>query len=178
MKATRIIFILIAAAAIFSTACDDLLSDLLKFNSQWYAVEFSINPSDEVGDLVFVTDEIYANVDSVLIANGVDTANLKSVRMSDARVTVLTEGYTFDPITSMELFMETPTLGKTRIAWLDTVPRGEIMIELDLNKDDLKDYILEDRFIFTAKGHLDSGVPEKIDFLAEFRYVMQGGLPN
>ncbi len=176
MKTTRIVLILLVSAVLFGTACDELLSNLLKFNSQWYPNEFSIYPSDEVGDVLFITDEISANVDSALEANGITQENLRSVRMSDAKVTVLTKGYTFDPVTKIELFMDSPNLGKTKIAWLDTIPRGVTMIELKLNKDDLSDYMNEDSFIFTATGYLEEKVTEKIDFLSEFRYVMQGGL--
>ena len=176
MKTTRNILILLSVAVLFSTACDDLLSDLLKFNSQWYPAEFSIDPSYALGDTVLTTDEISVNVDSVLEANGISKENLRSVRMSDAKITVLTEGYNFDPLTRVDFFMDSPGLGLTKVAWLDTVPQGVTTIELDLNKDDLSDYLEEDSFIFTATGHLGEKVTEKIDFLAEFRYVLQGGL--
>ena len=76
----------------------------------------------------------------------------------------------------MELFIETSTLGSTRLAWLDTVPRGVTMIELDLNMDDLQDYLLEDTFTLTAQGTLASKVDQTIDFLAEIRFILQGGL--
>ncbi len=176
MKTTRNILILLSLAVLLSTACDELLSDLLKFNSQWYPREFSIDATDELGDVLFISDNIDANIDSALAANGISQENLRSVRMSDAKVTVLTEGHTFDPVTKIELFMDSPNLGKTRIAWLDTVPRGVTMIELDMNLDDLTDYMNEESFIFTATGYLESKVTEQVDFLAEFRYVMQGGL--
>jgi len=176
MKTTRNILILLSVAVLFSTACDELLLDLLKFNSQWYPREFSINASDEIGDIELIWNIMDANVDSALLANGLSEENLRSVRMSDAKVTVLSEGYTFDPLTKIELFMDSPKLGKVRVAWLDTVPRGVTTIELNLNKDDLTDYMKEESYIFTATGYLQEKVTEKVDFLAEFRYVMQGGL--
>ncbi len=176
MKTSKIFLMLLMAAGIFTSGCDELLSDLLKFNSEWYSMKFPINPSDTVGDLVFTTEEFDANIDSVLSANGVSQEKLKSARVSDARFTILTEGYTFDPVTRVELFIETPTLGSTRLAWLDPVPRGVTMIELDLNMDDLQDYLLEDKFTLTAQGTLASKVDQTIDFLAEIRFILQGGL--
>lgn len=176
MKTSRLILPLFAAVVIFSTACDGLLSDLLKFNSQWYPVDFSLNPSHVVGDTTFVTDVMDANLDSALAAHGFSRENLRSVRMSDAKISVLTKDYTFDPVTRFEFFMDSPGLGMKKVAWLDTVPRGVTTIELDLNNDDLSDYMIEDSFIFTAKGYVAEQVTGNIDFLAEIRYVMQGGL--
>jgi len=176
MKVTKIILILCTAAVFFNTACDELLSDLLKFNSQWYPHEFSVDATDTIGHITFITDVIEADVDSALEANGVSRANLSALRMSDARITVLTEGYTFDPVDSVRFYMDSPGMGKTMVAWLDSVPEGATTIDLDLNLDDLTGYLDESNFIFTATGHLNSRVTEKVDFLAEFRYVLQGGL--
>jgi hypothetical protein len=167
---------MLAAVTVLIPACDDLISELLKFNSQWYSEEFSIETDQSPGEIEFVSETVYANVDSVLEENGVTMETIKSIRMSDARITILTEDQTFDPVSSLEMFIETPTLGKTRIAWLDSVPIGARTIDLDLNKDDLKDYIVEESFIFSASGNLVTKVEKTIDCLAEFRYVMQGGL--
>ena len=176
MKTTKIILILFVASALFITACDDLLGDLLKFNSEWFPQEFSLDPSDQLGEIDLVSDVFSANIDSVLKANGITEENLRSTRISDARVTVLTEGYTFDPLTRIEFFMETPGLGKTKVAWLDTVPQGETLVNLKLNADNLQDYLMEDSFVFSVSGFLETKVPEVIDFLAEIRFVMKGGL--
>jgi hypothetical protein len=176
MKTTKILLILLAAAAIFSSACDELLGDLLKFNSQWYSIDFPINPSDELGYLVFTTDTIEVDIDSVLEANGLSADNIGSAKMSDAKVTILTEGCNFDPVENVELFIETSNLGSTMIAWLDEIPSGATMIELDLNLDDLQDYLLEDEFIFTAKGTLLTKVDKTVDLTADLRWIIRGSL--
>ena len=176
MKTTKIFLILLAAAVIFAPACDELLGDLLKFDSEWYPLPFTIEPTDAIGDLVFTTGEFDANLDSILNANGVSNETLKSARVSDARVTILTAGYNFDPVTSIELFIETPNLGSTRLAWLDSVPRGVTTVDLDLNTDDMQDYLLENMFKLTASGTLVSKVDHTVDLLAEIRFVLKGGL--
>jgi len=167
---------LFAVAAIFSTACDELLGDLLKFNTQWYSVDFSINPSDEVGELVFKTDTIEVDIDSVLEANGLSAENIGSAKLADAKVTVHTEGCNFDPVENVELFIETTNLGSTRVAWLDEIPGDTTMIELDLYMDDLQDYLLENEFILTAKGTLLKKVDKTVDFTADLRWIIRGDL--
>lgn len=176
MKMRRIILVVFAAAMVFSSGCDDLLSDLLKFNGEWYPFEFSIEPEDEVGEIEFVSDEFDANIDSLFEAEGLSRENLKSVKISDAEITVITAGYTFDPITSVELIMETPGLGSKTVAWLDTVPRGVTTIELDLSGDDLQEYLMEETFRFTVSGYLETRVDDKVDFEGRVRYVYRGGL--
>ena len=176
MKTTRIFLMILVSAGILATACDDLLGDLLKFDSGWYSVEFTIDPSDAVGDIVFKTEEVDANIDSVLEANGVSLENLESARLSDARFSILTEGYNFDPVSRVELFIETPSLGNTRLAWLDSVPIGVTTIELELNNNDLMDYLLEDKFTLTASGTLSSKVEHTLDLKAELRFLIKGGL--
>lgn len=176
MKTTKTLLILLAAAAVFSTSCDELLGDLLKFNTQWYSIDFPINPSHEVGDHVFKTDTIEVDIDSVLQANGLSAENIGSAKLSDAKVTILTEGCNFDPVGNVELFIETTELGSTRVAWLDEIPEGATMIELDLYMEDLQDYLLEDEFIFTAKGTLLTKVDKTVDLTADLRWIIRGSL--
>jgi hypothetical protein len=176
MKMRRIILVVFAAAMFFCFGCDDLLSDLLKFNGEWYPFEFSIEPEDEVGNIVLASDEYDANIDSLFEAEGLSRENLKSVKISDAEITVITAGHTFDPVTSVELVMETPGLGSKRVAWLDTVPRGVTTIELDLSSDDLQEYLMEETFEFTVSGFLETRVSESVNFEGRVRYVFRGGL--
>ncbi|HEC42660.1 MAG TPA: hypothetical protein ENI20_07520 [Bacteroides sp.] len=176
MKTTKILIIIIALAGIFATACDELLGDLLKFNSEWFSVEFTIEPSDEVGDLVFSTEEFEANLDSVLDANGVDRENIASAKLSDAKISILTDGCNFDPVESVELLIETPGLGSTRIAWLDSIPDGVTMIELELNMDDLQAYLLETQFKVTAAGTLSEKVDKTVELVADIRWIIRGDL--
>ncbi|MFC2115852.1 hypothetical protein ACFLTU_05215 [Bacteroidota bacterium] len=176
MKTTKIFLIILAAAGIFATACEDLLGDLLKFDSEWYTLEFTIDPSDEVGDLVFKIEDVETNIDSVLVENGLSREYINSIKMSDAKVTILTEGYTFDPVKSVELFIETPNLASTRLAWLDTIPVGDSIIDLKLNKDDLQAYLLENKFTLTASGNLASKVEQMLDLKAEIRFLIRGDL--
>ena len=174
MKTYKILLAFIAAAGIMLSGCDDILSDLLKFDGEWYSMEFTIEPSDTVGDLEFITEEFEVNLDSLLDANGILPENLKSAKVSDARVIILTEGKTFDPVTNVEFLMESPNLGSTRVAWLDPVPRGLDTVNLELNKDDLQEYLHEDKFKFTANGSLISTVDDKLDLVAEIRFVFRG----
>ena len=176
MKTSGIITILIAAAIILSTACDELLGDLLKFNTQWYSVDFTIDPSDEVGELVFKTDTIEVDIDSVLQARGLSEENIGSAKLSDAMVTIHTEGCNFDPVENVELFIETPDLGSTRVAWLDEIPSDTTSIQLDLYMDDLQDYLLEDEFIFTAKGNLSAKVDKTVELTADLRWIIRGSV--
>ncbi len=176
MKNYRNTFFIIAAAAIVFSACEDLLGDLLKFNSGWYTTEFTIEPSDETGDIIFKTEELSADVDSILEANGVTQENLNSIRISDAKVSILTEDCTFDPVTRIEFFLETSSLGSTRVAWLDTIPQDATSIELELSLDDLQEYLMEETFTLTASGNLGTRVDKDVDLVAEIRFLIRGGL--
>lgn len=176
MKTRTIILLILAAAAVMAAGCDELLSDLLKFNGEWFRKEFTINPSDEVGDLIFTTEDFLVNLDSLLDAHNLLPENLRSAEVSDARVVILSEGQTFDPVSKVEFFMESPGLGNIRVAWIDPVPRGQDTVFLELSDEDLQDYLFEDVFRFTASGTLNSTVDDTVDMVAEIRFVFRGKL--
>lgn len=172
MKTTRLILILFIAAGILATACEDLLGDLLKFNTQWYTLEFSIDTTDQVGTVTFITEEFDADLDSVLEANSVSMDNISDARLSDAIVSILTPGKNFDPVGSLQIYIETPGKGSTLVAWLETVPTGVTEIVLDLTEDDLQEYLTETTFRATATGVLNSKVDEVVDLKADFRWLI------
>ena len=165
MKTNRIAFLLLIAIAVCFAGCEEFLSDLLRFNSDWYSIEFSIDSADQAGNITFTTDTVPADLDSLLEANGLALEAIESIKICDAKIYIMTNGITFDPVTSVEFLIETDLLPEQRIAWLDTIPGGVTMIELNLIEDDLKGYVLEDRFIFTAKGHLESRVDQEVDMI-------------
>ena len=100
--------------------------------------------------------------------------NIRSIKLSDAKIYVLTNGYNFDPVNRAELFIATGTLEEKKIAWLDTIPEGATMVELKLTDDDLKDYLLEDNFILRARGYLESRVDKEVHMKANLRYLIRG----
>ncbi len=165
-----------AAVAIYATGCDELLADLLKFNGEWYTIDFTIDPEDNLGEIELISKTYEPNLDSLFEAEGLSRENLKSVKISDAEVSVVDTGNTFDPLSSIEVFMSTPGLGSTKVAWLDTVPPGVSKVVLDLNRDDLKAYLMEDEFTFTANGTLQSKVTEVVNLEARVRFVYRGNL--
>ena len=164
----------LAISGILMAGCDDFLSELLKFNSEWYTFEFSVDPTDQIGEIDLATDTISANLDSVLNVYNLPPENIRSIKLSDAKIYVLTNGYNFDPVNRAELFIATGTLEEKKIAWLDTIPEGATMVELKLTDDDLKDYLLEDNFILRARGYLESRVDKEVHMKANLRYLIRG----
>jgi hypothetical protein len=178
MKTNRIALLALAAFGIFMAGCDDFLSELLKFNTQWYPVEFSIYPSDEIGDIDLATDTIEADLDSLLDVYNISPENIRSIKVSDAKIYVLTNGYNFDPLTRAEIVIATDMLEEKMIAWIDTVPRDVTMVELKLTDDDLQDYLLESKFILKLRGYLESKVDQTVNMKANIRYVIRGDFGN
>jgi hypothetical protein len=175
MKTYRTLLLSAALAGIVISSCDELLSDLLKFNTQWYTVDFSISP-DQIGDETFKSEELSVDVDSVLEANGISRDLISSIRISDARVSILTPGQKFDPLDKLEINLSTEALGSKLVAWTDTIPATDTILVMELNRDDLQDYLLEDRFTVTASGNLNSRVSQVVDLRAELRWVISGKL--
>ena len=176
MKTTKIFLILLAAALVFSYACDELLGDLLKFDTETYTLNFTIEPTDTIGFLEFSSEDKEANVDSILEANGIPPDRLKSARVSDVKVTILTEGCTFDPVSNVELSIETTSLGSTRLAWLDPVPRDSTTVILEITKNDLQEYLQEDKFTITVSGTLNSIVDKTVDLVTELKFIVRGSV--
>ena len=173
MKTFRIILLSISLAGILSTACDELLADLLKFNTQWYEIDFPIEP-DQIGDVVFKTDEFTVNVDSVLEANNVTRDRISSIRISDAKVTILTPGQNFDPLDRLELTLDAEGLEAKVVAWVDSIPAGDTIVELELSKEDLQEYLLLSEFKVSAGGQLNSRVEKTVDMRGQFRWIIGG----
>ena len=174
MRTNRLILLALAAFGTLMAGCDDFLSELLKFNTEWYTVDFYIDPSDQVGEIDLATDTIEANLDSILDVYNLPQENIRSIKLSDAKIYVLTNGYNFDPLTRGELVIATNNLEEKRIAWLDTIPRGVTMVELKLTDDDLKDYLLESNYIIKARGYLETRVDQQVHMKANIRYIIRG----
>jgi hypothetical protein len=165
MRTNRLILLALAAFGILMAGCDDFLSELLKFNTEWYTVDFYIDPSDQVGEIDLATDTVEANLDSILDVYNLPQENIRSIKLSDAKIYVLTRG---------ELVIATNNLEEKRIAWLDTIPRGVTMVELKLTDDDLKDYLLESKYIIKARGYLGTRVDQQVHMKANIRYIIRG----
>lgn len=177
MKTNRIILIMIAAAMIAMPACDGFLAELLKFDSGWLEMKFYIEPSDEVGLIEFDTTVHTLGLDSLLNAHGLARENIGSIEVKKVKAYVLTNDYTFNPLTSLELYINTPDnpgLDPIKLAWLDPVPRDTTMIELEKYEENLQEYIMENLFQITAKGYLESQVDQKVELQANIQFVISG----
>jgi hypothetical protein len=176
MKTYKIFLLMVAVAAIFVSSCDDLLADLLKFVVDGEPYEFAIYPQDTPGRLEFSAENYYLNIDSIFNANGLSDESLRSIEASDAVVTIVTEGYNFDPLGSLEIHIEAGNLDPIRLAWLDTIPDGTTSIELDLSEEDVQDYFFEDYFSVKASATLLSTVEDTVDLVAIVKFLFRGGL--
>ena len=176
MKKTHILISLAVMVGIVSTGCEELFGDLLKFDTNYYGYDITIEPSDTLGLLTFTEEVITGDLDPVLQENGVSRDNLKSAILKEGKAKIQTMGFTFDPVSDIELHISSEGLGSKKIAWLDPIPEGATEITLELTGDDLKDYLLADEFTIMAVGTLTSQVESEVVIRAEVKFELKGGL--
>jgi hypothetical protein len=174
MKNRLRIIVIIIFLSFSSVGCEDLF-DLLTFESKEYTIEFVVNPIDEN---IFIEEVAESDLDSILDANDVSTDRLNEVHVKQAIALITSPDTTvfFDPLAKFVVTIYTDSLGETTIAEIDPVPDGLREISLQLKVDDLKDYLLEPEFMFTAIGVLSEQTTKPIPVQVKVKFEFKAGL--
>lgn len=163
-----------------SVSCEDPVSDQQTFDSQYYVIDFAVDPVDRTGYQIFTEETSISNIDSVLEANNLSREKLKEVQVKEAfiNITDTDASSTFDPLEILSITIYTKTLGEKTIATIDPVPRGFRELTLVLEEDDLKDFLYEDEFMLSAVGVLKERTYKIIPMQAKVKFQFMAGMKN
>lgn len=161
-----------------SVSCEEVINDLLTFDSQYYIFDFSVDPIDRTGYHIFTEEISKSNLDSLLEANSLSKEKLQEVITKETIINITDPdaSTTFDPLEKLSVTIYTKALGETTIAAIDPIPRGLNELTLVLEDCDLKDYLYEDEFILSAIGVLKERTYKTITMQAKVKFQFRAGL--
>lgn len=161
-----------------TVSCDDVINDLLTFDSQYYIIDFAVDPIDRTGYHIFTEETSKSSLDSLLEAKNISREKLKEVHVKETvvNITDTDASKTFDPLEKLSITIYTKTLGEKTIASIDPIPRGLRELTLVLEEDDLKDYLYEDEFILSTIGVLKERTYKIIPMQAKVKFQFNAGM--
>jgi ribosome maturation factor RimP len=163
---------------LLSAGCEEILSDLLTFDSDYYIIDFEVDPIDKTGYHIFTEEIAKSDLDSLLEANGVSKEKLEEVHVKEAvlKITDSDASITFDPLEKISVTIYTEELKEKTIISIDHIPDGSRELEPVLDEDDIKDYLFEDEFILSAIGVLEERTYKTIPVQAKVKFEFRAGL--
>ncbi len=163
----------------FMQSCEDLLGDLLDFDTGYYSVNFTINEEDEIGAYVWAQEAIRSDIDSLLDKNGLSRDNIDEVTIKEVIFLINNEdtSYNFNPIKSAKASLSADKVIERIVAEVDDVPDGvrEIVFD-DLKDTDVKAYLLSSEFKLKTSGVIDEPITDAIDVKAKIRFKISAKL--
>ncbi len=102
------------------------------------------------------TPSVTTNSEQTFKSNNTNKNLVDKIELTKLQITVLSpSGEDFSILKSIEIYINSPGLPETKIAWLNAVPTSQSIILLDLSGADLKDYIFADSFTLNVKTVTD-----------------------
>jgi len=144
-----------ALLIIFSTSCDLLNLVDINFTTDESSVDFTIEPASagsHYDEIEIVTTEIKQEIED----NGGKLDNLKSIKVSDLLIEIVSGASNLDAFESFEILFESDGTAEKKIAWVDDVPLGVTQVIPDFIDENLKDYLGQDTYTITLSGVLRS----------------------
>lgn len=144
------VFLMLAIIS-FLAGCD-ALSELTKIDlplSQTVTIQKGIPINVEAPPIK--TPDINTDIESTLSTYNVSADLVESVSFKSMKLT-LTDGSDFGFLKKIEIWISAEGLEAKKIAWIDEVPASPgSSITLNVSKDDLKPFIMKDKFSMTLK---------------------------
>ncbi len=139
-------FLLFVTLAFAFNSCENL-DKYTKFNLD-FTQQISIEASTAINlPFNFPTPPVTTNSESAFKSNNTNKDLVEKIELTKLQLTVLSPaGEDFSILKSIEVFINSPGLSETRVAWLNNVPVSQSTIQLDVSNSDLKDYIFADTF--------------------------------
>lgn len=166
------IFLLMLIVPLFA-GCD-ALSDLTKIPvpiSQTFTIP-ALTPANT--EIPITTPEIETNIDSIMSVYNINSDVIESVTFEEMKLSV--SSGTLDYLSSIEVDMTVSdsTQGEItkKIAWIDVPENAGTSLTLTVSGDDLKDYILKEKFKLTFKVKTDEVLSESKDILANMKFEL------
>jgi hypothetical protein len=154
---------LIAATAFvaFSASCD--LTDIvdINFTSDQQSVDFTIAPAS-AGDYYEQVEVVTTDIKKQIEDNGGSIDNLKSIKVSDLSIEIVSGATNLDAFKSFELKITATGAADKKLAWIDDVPLGVTSAAPSYITEDIKDYVGQDTYTIKLSGILRSAITNDV----------------
>lgn len=166
--------LIILISAVFFTGCEDLLKDLIKFDSDYTYFNFTINPEEETGEKVFDTVIVKSELEKWLDDAGFSVDDVESVVLKEIvfEIQNANQDINFNAVESVAASIYTVNNPEITIASKDQVAANSRSVTLDVNKTNLKKYLIEDEYFFTAKGFQSTPIATAIEVQAKIKFTI------
>lgn len=175
----KLLLSLLAVSSLFLfNSCED---GLINFNVEQSvaAGTIVIGATNDVGTTDFSETIVGLNIDSILEANGVKVADLKSVTVKSIELEILNAATSsFDPFQSFESILETPGLEPIIVTQYDGFPDGATLVKIDgadITDVDFKDYVTATDFQFKGNITNDQPIPEDVTLAIRVNFNIKAG---
>jgi hypothetical protein len=172
--------LLIASLAMLSllfVQCDEL-EKLTQFDIP-YETQFTIPATLGIGlPLDLPTPDINTNIDTELTAETTRPDLIEEIILKEMKMTVTApNGEDFSFLESISIFINGDSLPELRLAYLENIPSdpGEV-ITLTKSEEDIKDYILNEKFSLRTSVTTDEAVAQDTDVKVEMIFHVDANL--
>jgi len=174
MLLKKYVYLVTVLSGIMLMSCEDLLKDLITFDSDYTYINFTINPENETGEKVFDTVIVKSELEKWLDDAGFSIDDVESVKLKEASFEIqnVNQDINFNDIASASASISTVNDPEIIIASKDQVPSNVRNVSLDVNSTNLKDYLTENEYIFTASGFVSSPITDTIEVQAKIKFTI------
>ncbi|MSQ79483.1 MAG: hypothetical protein EXR21_07395 [Flavobacteriaceae bacterium] len=168
-----------AATAMMIASCNK--EDLkIYFTMPASEMEFTVQPTNAVGEMIFAARNVTFNLDSVCLANSVNKDQIKSVKVKSVFFDIdpLTPA-NFDKVDWVEGYLSADALPTTLLASKNPVSHdGSKSIALTIQDIELIEYINKPTMSFQAKGKNNAPILAAIPMKARIQFDITALLVN
>jgi len=175
----KILLLPIAVVSLLSCEkLDDLEKPISSFSTEYYGIDFIVEATDMTGGRILAEEFIENDISSLMSQLGFNEDKIESATLEEAIVNIVeSENYKdFNMLGALELTVYTESQGETKIAWSIPIPTNQSELDLDLTEADVLPYFKEDKFMFTAQGHLKQRINENVKFHAKVKFRIRARL--
>ena len=151
----------------------------LHFDMNVATIYFTVDTTSALGNISLATTTFNSNLQQILNNNSVSYSNVESIKLTGAEFTIVSpSGQSFNALDNLYAKLSAPGLTETRIAYLDTVPKGVSVINLNADAADLKSYLNQTSTTFRVGGTTNAPivVRDSVHAVLTFRVTATGQL--
>lgn len=146
---------------------DDLIN--ISFDTEYVDIDFTVQPN-EAGVHTVTEKVLQSDIKAEIEDHGGDPESIDEIVAADAKLSVLTDGFTLDPFKWVEVYVETADVDKIKIGTANVDKVGMLNVKLAVTETDLRSIINAEEYIVTVVAEYGEAISEPIDMLLEIRY--------
>lgn len=173
MKRGLYLIMQIVLITLLVSSCE-MFSDLIdiSFDTDNYTVDFTVNPST-AGEHTLTEKIMQSDIEAQIEEYGGDIVNLEKIAVSEAKITILTEGATFDTFEWIRVYVSTAEVPETLVGSASISADGLTQIILELSEEDLKEILEAEEYTLKITGSLGEELVIAIDMSLTLKYKVQ-----